>query len=199
MTVATEVGTPNVKQRLAGIRATSLVPLEGKGNPKGNLKSLSTTQKGVLTACPWRGSRRPSVPLLGFYGSTTHSGIVAIFWLREHELGDHTTGPCGDRFVAVECTPYCNLGVSRFAYVFIISPKISLICWLASSDVSASNLRARSMADAVGTVAVVEELAISPPAYRTWPISAAAGERPVVCLATFESASFSLDEIGTCI
>ena len=48
------------------------------------------------------------------------------------------------------------------------------------------------MADAVGTVAVVEELAISPPTYRTSPTSAAAWESLVVGLPTLESISFSL-------
>ena len=48
------------------------------------------------------------------------------------------------------------------------------------------------MADAVETVAVVEELAICPPANRTSLASAAAGESPVVALATLESVSFFL-------
>ena len=45
---ATEVGTVNVKPRLARIRATFLVPLEGKGNPKGNLEAQSTTNGTYL-------------------------------------------------------------------------------------------------------------------------------------------------------
>ena len=48
------------------------------------------------------------------------------------------------------------------------------------------------MADAVGTVAVVEELAIFPPANRTLPTSAAAGTNLIVGLATLESVSFFL-------
>ena len=53
------------------------------------------------------------------------------------------------------------------------------------------------MADAVGIVAVVEDLVISPPANRTSPTSAATGESPVVGLATLESVSFSLGKIVT--
>ena len=48
------------------------------------------------------------------------------------------------------------------------------------------------MANAVGTVAVVEEFAISSPANPTSPTSAAAGESLVVDLATLEPVSFYL-------
>ena len=48
------------------------------------------------------------------------------------------------------------------------------------------------MANAAGTVAVVEELPISPPVIRASPTSAAAGESPSVDLATLEPVSFSL-------
>ena len=53
------------------------------------------------------------------------------------------------------------------------------------------------MANAVSveTVAVVEELVISPPANRTSPTSTAAEESPVVGLTTLESVSFSLGKI----
>ena len=54
------------------------------------------------------------------------------------------------------------------------------------------------MADAVGTVAVVEELAISPPASRTSPTSAAAGVNLVVGLATLKSVSSSLGKNVLC-
>ena len=48
------------------------------------------------------------------------------------------------------------------------------------------------MADVVETVAVVEELTIPPPANRTSPTSAAAGESVAVSLATLECVVFSL-------
>ena len=48
------------------------------------------------------------------------------------------------------------------------------------------------MADAVGTVAVVEELAIPPPANQASLTLASAGESLVVGLATLESVSFFL-------
>ena len=48
------------------------------------------------------------------------------------------------------------------------------------------------MAEAAGTVSVVEELAISPHANRTSPTSAAAGESLVMGLVALESVSFSL-------
>ena len=78
-------------------------------------------------------------------------------------------------------------------------PKLSLICWLASSSVSFSALRARSMVDAVfaGTVVVVEELGIYPPAKRTPPTSATAEKSPVVGLAALEPVSFSLGKVAT--
>ena len=69
---------------------------------------------------------------------------------------------------------------------------MSLICWLTSSDVSVSALRAHSMADAIGTVAVVKEFAISPSTYLTSPTLAATGESMVVGLATIKSVSFYL-------
>ena len=53
------------------------------------------------------------------------------------------------------------------------------------------------MAAAVGTVAVVEELVSTPPANRTSPTSAAAGEIPVMDPASVESVSFSLGKIET--
>ena len=55
------------------------------------------------------------------------------------------------------------------------------------------------MADEVsaGTVAVVEELVISPPANKTLPTSAATEGSPVVGLATLESVSFPLGKIVT--
>ena len=137
----------------------------------------------------------PLHPLLGCYGSVVRPGLVALLWLRGREIGDLTTGSCWDWFVVVKCTPYPSLGISRSPYMFVLSPlkyPVPQICWLASSDVPVSALRARLMADAVGTVAVVEELAISPPANRTSPTSAAAGESLVVGLPTLESISFSL-------
>ena len=48
------------------------------------------------------------------------------------------------------------------------------------------------MADAVGTVAVVEELAISPHFSRASPTSAAVGKRLVLGLASLECVSFHL-------
>ena len=55
------------------------------------------------------------------------------------------------------------------------------------------------MANAVsaGTVAVVEELFISPPANRALPTSAAAEESPVVDLAALKSKSFSVGKVVT--
>ena len=53
------------------------------------------------------------------------------------------------------------------------------------------------MADAVGTVTVFEELVIYPLANKTSPTSAAAGESPLVGLATLESVSLSLGKIVT--
>ena len=93
--VATEVVTSNVKQRLARIHAILLVLLESNEKRRGNLEALSTTQKGVLIACSGRGPHRPSVPLLGFDGFTAHSGTLAIFWLRERELGTILQGIVG--------------------------------------------------------------------------------------------------------
>ena len=81
--------------------------------------------------------------------------------------------------------------------MFVLPPRVSLICLLVSSDVSVSALRTRSMADAVGTVAVFEELVIYPLANNTSPTSAAAGESPLVGLATLESVSLSLGKIVT--
>ena len=85
-------------------------------------------------------------------------------------------------------------------YVRICSPpKPFLICWLTSSDVSVSALRARWMADAVssGTVAVVEELVTSTPANRASPTSATTKESPVVGMAALESVSISLGKVVT--
>ena len=48
-----------------------------------------------------------------------------------------------------------------------------------------------------GTVVVVEELVISPPANRTSPTSATTGESPIVGLAALESVLFSLGKIVT--
>ena len=78
-------------------------------------------------------------------------------------------------------------------------PKLSLICCLTSIDVSVSALTARSMAEAVsaGTVAVVEELVICPPANRIPLTLATAEESPVVGLTALESVSFSLGEVVT--
>ena len=54
------------------------------------------------------------------------------------------------------------------------------------------------MVDAVGTMAVVEELAISLPANRKSPTSAAAGERLIVGLATLKFVSFFLGKNVVC-
>ena len=54
------------------------------------------------------------------------------------------------------------------------------------------------MADAVGTVAIVEELAISPSANRISPTSATVGESLVVGLATLKPVSFSLGKNVVC-
>ena len=72
---------------------------------------------------------------------------------------------------------------------------------MTSSDVSVGTLRARLMVDAIflGTLAVVEDLVISPPAKSTSPTSVAAEESPVVGLATLESVSFSLGKIVKCV
>ena len=103
---------------------------------------------------------------------------MALFWLRWREIGHHTTGRCEDWFIFVGCIRYSNLGISRAPYVIFLPSKLFLVCWLTSSDVFVSALRTRSMVNAVGTVAAVEELAISAPANQTSPNSVATGERP---------------------
>ena len=86
--------------------------------------------------------------------------------------------------------PSRQLGICRFL----------LSCsWLPSSDGCVSSLRARSLAEAVsaGTVAIVEEPVISPPADSTLSTSAAAEESAVLGLAALESVSFFLGKIVT--
>ena len=114
-----EVGTPKVKPRLARIRATPLVPLEGEGNPKANLAARSTAQKTYLLPA------REVVPITcgsASVGTAVGQDVEArvlrdrrpvkkVAYEREcgaycEELGDHTTGYCDDWFVAVECIPY---------------------------------------------------------------------------------------------
>ena len=76
---------------------------------------------------------------------------------------------------------------------------LPLICWLGSSDVSVSALRAHLIVDALsgGTVAIIEELVISLSVNRISPTSTAAEEDPVVGLATLGFVSFSPGKIVT--
>ena len=83
-TVATEVSRdPKVRHKFGRILATSLVPVEGKGNANGNLETRSTTNGIYLLPV------REVVPLERIstsrvsHGSTVRPGIVAIFWLRD--------------------------------------------------------------------------------------------------------------------
>ena len=83
-TVATEVSRdPKVRHKFARILATSLVPVEGKGNANGNLETRSTTNSIYLLPV------REVVPLERIstsrvsHDSTVRPGIVAIFWLRD--------------------------------------------------------------------------------------------------------------------
>ena len=73
--------------------------------------------------------------------------------------------------------------------VSVVPPKLFLISWLLSSDVSVSALWAGLMADGVfaGTVVVVENLVIFRPANSALPTLAATEESPVVGLAKLES------------
>ena len=77
------LGTPKVRHKFARILATSLVPLEGKGNANGNLEAPSTTNSIYLL--PVREvvlMERISTSRVS-HGSTVRPGIVAIFWLRD--------------------------------------------------------------------------------------------------------------------
>ena len=115
---------------------------------------------------------------------------MALLWLQGRELGNHTKGPRGDWFDVVGCIPYSDLRTNPSPYMLVSSlSKVSLVCWLISSDVSVSALRARPMSDVVGTVVFVEELAISRPANQTSHTLASAGESLVVGRATLESVS----------
>ena len=77
------LGTPKVRYKFARILATSLVPLEDKGNANGNLEARSTTNSICLLPV------REVVPMERIstsrvsHGSTARPGIIAIFWLRD--------------------------------------------------------------------------------------------------------------------
>ena len=93
----------------------------------------------------------------------------------------------GAFFVGRNCRPVEKVVYERG--VSAVPPTLFLICWLISSDVSVSALRAGLMADGVfaGTVVVVEKLVIFRPANSTLPTLAATEENPVVGLAKLES------------
>ena len=86
------LGTPKVRHKFARILATSLVPLEGKGNANGNLEARSTTNSIYLLPV------REVVPIERIstsrvsHGSTVRPGIVAIFWLRDRFRRLHPQG-----------------------------------------------------------------------------------------------------------
>ena len=68
---------------LARIRVISLVPLDGKENPKGNLETWSTTQKDILVACPGMGSHLAAG---AFTSVATRAGVSVI--LRTFAIPD---------------------------------------------------------------------------------------------------------------
>ena len=74
---------PPSLRKFVRILATSLVPLEGKGNANGNLEARSTSNSICLLPV------REAVPMERIstsrvtHGSTARPGIVAIFWLRD--------------------------------------------------------------------------------------------------------------------
>ena len=94
---------------------------------------------------------------------------------------------CGSVFCRLQCRPVEKVVYERG--VSAVPPTLFLICWLISSDVSVSALRAGLMADGVfaGTVVVVENLFIFRPANSTLPTLAATEESPVVGLAKLQS------------
>ena len=191
---------------------TSFVSLEGKENPKGTLAArLGTKRSYLFTACPGSGSH-----LAGEFPSITAAGRdvkARISRDRKPVVRSRTrasvaltaknilrgTVRTGLLLSGVHhASSFLSIRYQSFS-VRVCSPKPFLMCWLTSSDVSVSVLRARWMADAVssGTVAVVEELVTSTPANRASPTSATTKESPVVGMAALESVSISLGKVVT--
>ena len=134
----------------------------------------STNHKGVLLHAR---EGVPTDPLSCFWGFMLprHVPVSRHFsGCRDVSLDTILQGPVGTGLLL----PGINHTLIYVSVVFrtLFLPSILyLICGLTSSDVSVSTLRARLVADAIGTMAVVEELAIPPPTYQTSSISAAAG------------------------